>query len=256
MVRQRTIESDLRQPIIWRDLRDRCQLISLDVQARLVRIASISHRPLLVQEIATLNPFFIRLQILEVVRIADLGVIHLSRQTRIQPALMLPIEHIARFFVIGLLAAFVAVVVQVRAAELAFAGFGEVAEFAFHQQAAFGHVLRVQRGVVVRCQVEVVRRHQRKASLAAGAEARRQEAGLTTVVDREIDVRGVQDRDVLDPQRRVGGSTETGGRVQRDVVALELPGVAVWLAGGVRTVLETDDRVFGALGVQRVTAHA
>jgi len=254
MERKLTIEGDLRQPVIRCDLGDRCQLISLDVQTRLERVAAIAHRTLLVDVVTTLDAVLVGLEVLEVVRIADLRVVDLGQYTRIQPALVLPVEHVACFFVIGLQLAFVIVVVQVRAAELAFAGLGEVAEFAFHHHAALGHVLRVQRGVIVGRQVEVVRRNQGKAGFAAGAEARRQEAGLTTVVDREIDVRGIQDRDVLDPQRRVGGRTEAGGRVQRDVVALELPGIAVWLAGGVRTVLETDDRVFGTLGVQRVTA--
>jgi uncharacterized membrane protein YqaE (UPF0057 family) len=58
----------------------------------------------------------------------------------------------------------------------------------------------------------------------------------------------------LDPQGDVGRGTETGGRVQGDVVALELPGVAVRLARGVRTILEADDRVLGTLGVQRGAA--
>ncbi|MCY1430393.1 hypothetical protein D9M71_463410 [compost metagenome] len=169
---------------------------------------------------------------------------------------MLPVVHVAGFFGVGLLVAFVAFVVEVRRTELAFAGLGQVAEFAFHQQAVLFHIARVQRGIVVRRQVEVVRGDQHEAGIAAGADGRRQEAGLATVVDREIDVRRVQDRNVLDPQRHVGRRTETGGRVQGDVVALELPGVAVRFARGVRTVLEADDSVLGTFGVQRITADA
>ena len=169
---------------------------------------------------------------------------------------MLPVEHVAGVFVVSLVFALVVLVVQVSSTELAFAGLGEVAEFAFHQQAAFGHVARVQRGVVVGRQVEVVRGHEHKAGVGAAAERRRQETGLTAIVDREVDVRGVEDRNVFDPQRHVGRRTETGGRVQRDVVALELPGVAVRFARGVRTILEADDRVFAALGVQRTAANA
>ncbi len=168
---------------------------------------------------------------------------------------MLPVDHPASLVVVRLLFAFVVFVVQVRAAELAFAAFGQVAELAFHQQAAVSHVARVQRGVVVRRQVEVVRRDEREAVVAACRNSRRQEAGLATVVDREVDIGRVKDRNVLDPQGNVGRRTEAGGRVQRNVVALERPGVAVRFARGVRTVLEPDDRVLGTLGVQSVTAN-
>src|SRR5471030_49786 len=75
------------------------------------------------------------------------------------------------------------------------------------------------------------------------------------VIDREVDIRRVQHRYVLDPKGNVGRSTETGGRVQRDVVALDRPGVAAWFARGVRAVLEPDDRVFCTFGVQRVAAN-
>jgi hypothetical protein len=169
---------------------------------------------------------------------------------------VLPVVHVAGFFVVGLLAAIGIFVVQIRSAELTFARFGQVTELAFHQHAALAHVTRVQRGVVVRRQVEVVRRDQHEAGIAAAADGRRQEARLATVVDREVDVRRVQDRNVFDAQRHVGRGTETGGRVQGDVVALELPGVAVRFARGVRAVLQADDRVLGTLGVQRATADA
>ena len=169
---------------------------------------------------------------------------------------MLPVEHVALVGVVGLTLAIVVVVVQVRRAQLPFAGLGQVAELAFHQQATLGHVTRVQRGIVVGCQVEVVRSHEHKAGVGAAAERRRQETGLTAIVDREVDVRGVEDRDVFNPQRHVGRRTETGSRVERDVVALELPGVAVRLARGVRTILETDDGVFSTFGVQRTAANA
>ncbi len=211
---------------------------------------------MLVQVIAAFDTDLISLQILEVVRVADLGVVDFRHYTRIQSALVLPVKHVALVGVVGLIAAFVVVVVEVSGTELSFAGLGQVAELAFHQQTALGHVARVQRGIVVRCQVEVVRGHERKAGVGAAAEGRRQETGLTAIVDREIDVRGVEDRDVFDPQRHVGRRTEAGGRVQRDVVALELPGVAVRLARGVRTILEADDGVFGTLGIQRTAANA
>ncbi len=168
---------------------------------------------------------------------------------------MLPVDHPALLFVVSLVFAVVVLVVEVRATELAFAGRRQVAELAFHQQAALGHVAWVQRGVVVRRQVEVVRRDQHEAGVAGAAERWRQEAGLATVVDREVDVRCVEHREILDPQRNVGRGTETGGRVQGDVVALQLPGVAARFAGGVRTVLEADDGVLATLGVQGTAAN-
>src|SRR5690606_19270971 len=62
-------------------------------------------------------------------------------------------------------------------------------------------------------------------------------------------------RYVLDPKGDVGRGAETGSRVQRDVVAFECPRVAARFARGVRTVLQTNDRVLGTLGVQGVTAN-
>ena len=254
MVWQLPVEGDLRQPVVRRDPGDRRQLVGLHVQPRRVVLGTVGERTLLVHVVAAFNANLVGFQILEVVRIADVGVVDFSHQARVKAAFVLPVDHPALVLVVGLQLAFVFLVVQPGAAELAFAGLGQVAELAFHQQAALGHVARVQRGIVVRRQVEVVRGDQREAAVAAGAERRWQEAGLATVVDREVDVRCIEHREILDPQGDVGRGAETGGRVQRDVVALELPGVAVRLTGGVGTVFQPDDGVFGALGIQGVTA--
>ncbi|MNC01893.1 hypothetical protein D3C75_492520 [compost metagenome] len=256
MIRQHAVEGELRQAVVRRNVRYARQLVCLGIYASGIAVAAIGDRALLVHVVAAFDANLVGLQILEVIRIADLGVVDLREYSRVETTLVLPVVHVAGFFGVALLVAFVAFVVEVRRTELAFAGFGQVAEFAFHQQAVLFHVARVQRGIVVRRQVEVVRGDQHEAGIAAGADGRRQEARLATVVDREIDVRRVQDRNVLDPQRHVGRRTETGGRVQGDVVALELPGVAVRFARGVRTILEADDRVLGTFGVQRITADA
>ncbi len=150
--------------------------------------------------------------------------------------------------------AVVVLVVQVGGGDLALAAVGQVAELAFHHQAALGHVAREQRGVVVRRQVEVVRGDHEHAGVAGAAQGGRQEAGLAAIVDREIDVGGVEHRNVLHPQGRVGRGAEAGGRVQLDVVALDVPGVAARLATGIGAVLELDDGVFLALGVKRAAA--
>src|SRR3546814_5429927 len=51
----------------------------------------------------------------------------------------------------------------------------QVAELAFHQQAAVGHQVRIQGRVEVRRQVEVIGRLQREAGIAGRADARRSE---------------------------------------------------------------------------------
>ena len=79
---------------------------------------------------------------------------------------MLPAVHPALIFVLRLQFTVVVAVIEIRAAHLAFAVLGEVAEFAFHHQTAIAHIGRVQRGVVVRRQVEVVRRLQGQAVIA------------------------------------------------------------------------------------------
>ncbi len=116
--------------------------------------------------------------------------------------------------------------------------------------------MRVERGVEVRRQVEVVRRQQRQAGIAGGSDGRHEEAGLTTIVDREVDIGCIEHRNILDPQRDVGGRAEAGGRVQGDVVAFQMPGVLAGLATGVGAVLETDDRGFLALGILRAAADS
>ncbi|KPW92747.1 Uncharacterized protein ALO79_06598 [Pseudomonas syringae pv. castaneae] len=255
VVRQRTVERQLWQAVVRRNVRNRSQLVSLSVEHCRVAVATVGQRALLVEEVRPFNADLIGFQILEVIRVADVGVINLGQPARIKPALVLPVDHPASLVVVRLQLAVVVLVVQVRAAKLAFAAFGQVAELAFHQQAAVGHVTRVQRGVVVRCQVEVVRSNECETVIAACRNGRRQEAGLATVVDREVDIRRVQNRYVLDPQGNVGRCTKAGGRVQRDVVAFERPSVAVRLTRGVGTVLEPDDRVLCTLGVQGVTAN-
>src|SRR5690606_17408553 len=81
-------------------------------------------------------------------------------------------------------------------------------------------------------------------------------AGLAAIIDREVDIGGVEHRNILDPQRDVGGRAETGGGVQRDVVASQMPGVFARCAAGVGAVLETDDGSFLALGVLGAATRA
>ena len=96
---------------------------------------------------------------------------------------------------------------------------------------------------------------QGQAIVAGAADAGWQEAGLTTIIDWEVDIRCVEHRNILHPQGHVGRGAETGGRVQGDVVALQVPGVAARFAAGVSAVFQADNRAFFAFGVERAAAN-
>ncbi len=225
----------------------------MHVQARGVGVAAVRERAALIEMIGLVD-VEVGIQILEVVGIADIGVVHLGEPARIQAGTVLPAVHPALVLVLGLQFAVVVAVIQVCGAELALAAARQVAKFAFHQQAAIGHQVRIQRGVEVRCQVDVVGRLYRKAVVAGRTDARCEEARLATVIDWEVDIRCVEHRNILDPQRDVGCRTEAGGRVQRDVVAFQVPGIFARFAAGVGAILEADDRGLFALGVLRAAA--
>jgi hypothetical protein len=78
VIRQLTIEGDLRQTIVRRDVRNGCQLILLGIQPSGIAVTTIGHRALLIHVVAGLHTNLIGLQILEVIRIADLGVVNLG----------------------------------------------------------------------------------------------------------------------------------------------------------------------------------
>ncbi|MNO77659.1 hypothetical protein D3C76_687770 [compost metagenome] len=248
------IQGQLRQTVVRGHVGDRGQLVGLCVQARGEAVATVGQRALLV-DVGRRAEAQRGVQVLEVVRVADLGEVDLGQPAGVETTGVLPAVQPALVGEFRLAFAVVVLVVQVGGGDLAFAAAGQVAEFAFHLQATLGHVTRVQRGVVVRRQVEVVRGDQGETGVRAAAQAGRQEAGLAAVIDREIDIGGVEHRNVLHLQDRVGRGAETGGRIQFDVVAPDEPGVAVRFATGVGAILELDDGVFLALGVQRAAAH-
>src|SRR3990167_4757736 len=250
---QLAVQGQLRQAVVRRDVGNIGQFVGVGVEARRVAVATIGQGAALVDIAGGANAE-VGIQILEVIRIADVGVVDFGQQARVQAGLVLPAVHPALVFVLGLQLAIVVAVVEVGRAELAFAALGQVTELTFHKQTAVGHISRVERGIVIRCQVEVVRGLQAQAIVAGAAEARRQEAGLAAIVDREIDIGGVEHRNVLHPQGHVGRGAETGSRVQGDVVALQVPGVAARFAAGVGAVFQADNGAFFALGVERAAA--
>ena len=69
---------------------------------------------------------------------------------------MLPAVHPALVTVTGLQLTFVFLVIQYRCADLTFAVRCQIAEFTFQLQAAVSHQGRVQGGIVIGSQVEVI----------------------------------------------------------------------------------------------------
>ena len=137
----------------------------MSIQAGCVTVATIGQCAALI-DITRCAYTQVSIQVLEVVRVADVGVINFRQQARSQACLVLPAVHPALIFVIRLQLTIIVTVVEVRAANLTFAVLGEVAEFAFHHQAAIAHIGRVQRCVIVWRKVEVVRRLQGQAIIA------------------------------------------------------------------------------------------
>ena len=121
MIRERTVEGELWQAVVRRDIRNGRQLERLHVEPCGVVVAAPGQGTLLIDVVSFLDANLIGLQILEVVRIADVGVVDLTHQTRIQTTLVLPVDHPASVFVICLQLALIVLIVEVRAAELAFA---------------------------------------------------------------------------------------------------------------------------------------
>ncbi|MDT4840834.1 hypothetical protein FQZ97_746680 [compost metagenome] len=251
---QGAVQGDLRQTVVRREIGDGGQFVSMGIQPRGVAVAAIGQGAALVDKGGGVDAE-IGVQILEVIGVADVGVVDFGQQARVEAALVFPAIQPALVFVVRLQLAVVVAVVEVSRAKLALAALGQVATLAFQEQAAVAHVGREERGVVVRRQVEVVGRLQRQAVIVGAADARWQEAGLTAIVDREIDIGGVENREVFHPQGHVGRGAEAGGRVQGDVIALQVPGIAARFTGGVGTVFQADNRGFFALGVERATAY-
>ena len=117
--------------------------------------------------------------------------------------------------------------------ELAAAARRQITEFAGQHRAALAVDARVQRGVVVRRQVQVVRRADLVARAAGVADGRVEEAALAAVVDREAEIRQVQERHIAEAHGGVARHTDAGFLVDGDRLGAELPQVVADVAGGV-----------------------
>src|SRR5690606_2639778 len=89
-----------------------------------------------------------------------------------------------------------------------------MAELRAEHHAALGLQARRERGVIVRREVEIVRRGHVEAAVARRAEYWREEAGHPAIVDREADPWRVEDRHVLDAQRHVRGGAAAARAVE------------------------------------------
>src|SRR5690606_11703042 len=108
--------------------------------------------------------------------------------------------------------------------EGAFATRVQPAELATQLHAALGHQARIERCVVVGCQVQVDRLQPVETVAAGQFDLRVQQARAPTVVDREHQPRDVQHRYLADPHGRLMGHADAFGGVDVDALGAQFPG--------------------------------
>ena len=114
----------------------------------------------------------------------------------------------------------------------------QIAEFSAQLGAAIGHQARRDSGVTIRRDIPVPRQAGLYAGLSGCTDSREQQSGLAFIRERETDIRGVQDRHLLEADLRIACHPAAGLVVKVDLVGGQLPvAVARW-AGGVADVLE------------------
>lgn len=118
----------------------------------------------------------------------------------------------------------------------------QVAEFAVEHDPAIGHHPWGQGQVVVGRQVQVDRLLVVEAIAPGHAHRRVQQAGLATVVDRELEPGHVQERDIAHPQHRVAGHAEALVAVHVDLLRAQFPHALVRGAGTVGGVVHAPER--------------
>src|SRR5690606_19088299 len=98
--------------------------------------------------------------------------------------------------------------------------------------AAPAHVARLEREIEVRREVEVVRDRDVEARPVPLGEVRREKTAFPPIVDREREVRRVQDRHALELELHRSRGAEALLEVELDLGPLELPGAIALRAGG------------------------
>src|SRR5690554_1740748 len=253
LIKQGAAQQQLRQPLVGGDLGYRGPFVGMHVEGGEVVVATPCKAAALVEEVAGIDAQE-GFQVLEVVVIADVGVIDTATQARSEVTGVLPAVHPALVLVSGLQLPFILAVIQHRGADLAGAGRCQVAELALQLQAPVGHQRRVQGGVVVGRQVEIVGLGILAAGVAAVGEARYQQAALAAVVNWEVDIRGIEHRHILHPQGDVPGLAPAFLPVQLDIIAVQAPGVTARLARSVGAVGHDDNRIITAAQAFRCAA--
>src|SRR5690554_4539246 len=245
LIGQGAAQQQLRQALVGGDLGYRGALVGVHVEGGEVVVTTPCKAAALVEEVAGIDAQE-GFQVLEVVVIADVGVIDTAAQARSEVTGVLPAVHPALVLVSGLQLPFILAVIQHRGADLAGAGRCQVAELALQLQSAVGQQSRVEGGVVVGRQVEVVGLGIGAARVAAVRQAGYQQAALAPVVQREVEVGGVEHRHVLDLEGHVSGFTPALFPVQFDIVAVQAPGVATRITGSIGAVGNDDHRIVPA----------
>ncbi len=115
------------------------------------------------------------------------------------------------------------VVRQVLEGERTVARGQQVAKVIAQLQPALAHVARVERQVIVRREVQVVRDRNVETRAIALADRRCQEAAFAFVVQREGEVRGVQDRHALERELHAVRRADAAVDVEVDVARMQLP---------------------------------
>src|SRR5690554_3333252 len=245
LIGQGAAQQQLRQALVGGDLGYRGALVGVHVEGGEVVVTTPCKAAALVEEVAGIDAQE-GFQVLEVVVIADVGVIDTAAQARSEVTGVLPAVHPALVLVSGLQLPLVLAVIQHRGTDLAGAGGCQVAELALQLQSAVGQQSRVEGGVVVGRQVEVVGLGIGAARVAAVGQAGHQQAALAPVVQREVEIRRVEHRHVLDLESHVPGFTPALFPIQLDIVTVQAPGVATRITGSIGAVGNDDHRIIPA----------
>ena len=149
---------------------------------------------------------------------------------------------------VGKAIALAVIVRHVFQVDLAGAARHQISELAGQHRAAVAVDARIQRGVVVRRQVQVIRRAHLETGAAGVADGRIQEAALAPVVDRKAEIRQVQEGHVAQPHGGVARHAHARFLVDGDRLGAKLPQVMADIASGIR-----GHRVARVLRIQHVT---
>ena len=117
----------------------------------------------------------------------------------------------------------IAIAVQIIELELPFAAWRQVAEVGIELQPAQCHVARLQRQIVVRRKIEIVRHRYIETGAIPLRELRRQKTALALVVDRKRQPRRVEYRHALELEPHAPRRTEAFIDIERHLVGHELP---------------------------------